>query len=98
MNFFENKISERLGGKDFGKTTEIYKFELIKRAKAEAKKNNPNTPLIDMGVGEPDWSADNKIVEVLSREAGLPENRWYGIPEFQHVRKHVKEEKNIGKN
>ena len=86
MKFFENKISERLGGKDFGKTTEIYKFELIKRAKAEAKKNNPDIPLIDMGVGEPDWPADNKIVEVLSREAGLPENRWYadnGIPEFQ---------------
>lgn len=86
MTFFENKISERLGGKDFGKTTEIYKFELIKRAKAEAKKNNPDTPLIDMGVGEPDWPADNKIVEVLSKEAGLPENRWYadnGIPEFQ---------------
>ncbi len=86
MTFFENKISERLGGKNFGKTTEIYKFELIKRAKAEAKKNNPDIPLIDMGVGEPDWPADNKIVEVLSREAGLPENRWYadnGIPEFQ---------------
>jgi LL-diaminopimelate aminotransferase len=86
MTFFENKISERLGGKNFGKTTEIYKFELIKRAKAEAKKNNPDTPLIDMGVGEPDWSADSKIVDVLSREAGLPENRWYadnGIPEFQ---------------
>lgn len=86
MTFFENKISERLGGKDFGKTTEIYKFELIKRAKAEAKKNNPDTQLIDMGVGEPDWPADNKIVEVLSKEAGLPKNRWYadnGIPEFQ---------------
>jgi LL-diaminopimelate aminotransferase len=86
MTFFENKISERLGGKNFGKTTEIYKFELIKRAKAEAKKNNPDTPLIDMGVGEPDWPADSKIVDVLSREAGLPENRWYadnGIPEFQ---------------
>jgi len=71
MTFFDNKISDRLGGKNFGKTTEIYKFELIKRAKAEAIKNNPDTPLIDMGVGEPDWPADKKVVEVLMKEAGL---------------------------
>jgi len=86
MTFFENKISDRLGGKNFGKTTEIYKFELIKRAKAEAIKNNPDTPLIDMGVGEPDWPADKKVVEVLMKEAGLAENRLYadnGIPEFR---------------
>ncbi len=86
MTFFEDKFSERLGGKNFGKATEIYKFELIKRAKAEAKKNNPSMPLIDMGVGEPDWAADKKIVETLSNEAGLLENRWYadnGISEFQ---------------
>ena len=36
-DFFENMISERLGGKNFGKSTAIYKFELIKRAKAAAK-------------------------------------------------------------
>ncbi len=86
MNFFDDKISERLGGINFGKSTQIYKFELIKRAKAAAKKEHPDIPLIDMGVGEPDWQADQIVVESLSQEAGKPENRWYsdnGIPEFQ---------------
>jgi LL-diaminopimelate aminotransferase len=84
-NFFDDKISDRLGGLNFGKSTTIYKFELIKRAKAEAKKAHPKLELIDMGVGEPDWPADNLVVKALSKEAGKPENRWYadnGIPEF----------------
>lgn len=88
MNFFDDKIAERLGGINFGKSVEIYKFELIKRAKAAAKKAHPDIPLIDMGVGEPDWPADPLVVEVLSREAGKPENRWYadnGIYEFQEA-------------
>jgi LL-diaminopimelate aminotransferase len=88
MNFFDDKISERLGGINFGKSTVIYKFELIKRAKATAKKEFPDLPLIDMGVGEPDWPADKKVVETLQQEAGRPENRWYadnGIEEFQNA-------------
>ena len=88
MNFFDDKIAERLGGQNFGKSTEIYKFELIKRAKAAAKKEYPDIPLIDMGVGEPDWPADPIVVQTLSQEAGKPENRWYadnGILEFQEA-------------
>lgn len=87
-NFFDDKISERLGGVNFGKSTQIYKFELIKRAKAAAKKAHPTLNLIDMGVGEPDWPADNLVVKVLAEEAGKPENRWYsdnGITEFQEA-------------
>ncbi|MBN1397220.1 MAG: LL-diaminopimelate aminotransferase [Bacteroidetes bacterium] len=88
MSFFDDKIAERLGGANFGKSTQIYKFELIKRAKAAAKVAHPGTPIIDMGVGEPDWPADALVVQALSQEAGKPENRWYadnGIPEFQHA-------------
>ena len=88
VSFFDDKISERLGGVNFGKSTVIYKFELIKRAKAAAKKAHPEISLIDMGVGEPDWPADNLIVKTLSEEAGNPENRWYadnGIFEFQEA-------------
>lgn len=88
VNFFDDKIADRLGGINFGKSTEIYKFELIKRAKAAAKKEYPSVPLIDMGVGEPDWPADSKVVRTLSNEAGKPENRCYsdnGIPEFQEA-------------
>jgi LL-diaminopimelate aminotransferase len=87
-DFFENKISERLGGKNFGKSTAIYKFELIKRAKAAARKAHPGVSLIDMGVGEPDWAADTLVVNSLAEEAGKLSNRWYadnGIPEFQEA-------------
>lgn len=87
-SFFDNKISERLGGINFGKSTAIYKFELIKRAKAAAKQAHPDVSLIDMGVGEPDWPADELVVRTLSEEAGKSENRWYadnGIPEFQEA-------------
>jgi LL-diaminopimelate aminotransferase len=87
-NFFDDKISDRLGGINFGKSNTIYKFELIKRAKAAARKAHPGLELIDMGVGEPDWPADNLVVKALSEEAGKPENRWYadnGIPEFQEA-------------
>ena len=88
MDFFENLIAERLGGKNFGKSTEIYKFEKIKRAKAEATSKHPDIPIIDMGVGEPDIPADNIIVQTLAQEAGKAENRWYadnGIFEFQEA-------------
>lgn len=87
-NFFDDKISERLGGINFGKSTVVYKFELIKRAKAAAKLAHPGIKLIDMGVGEPDWPADDIVVKSLAEEAGKPENRWYadnGIPEFQQA-------------
>jgi LL-diaminopimelate aminotransferase len=87
-DFFDDKISERLGGINFGKSTVIYKFEIIKRAKAAARLAHPEMNLIDMGVGEPDWPADELVVKALSEEAGKPENRWYadnGIPEFQEA-------------
>ncbi len=87
-NFIDDKISDRLGGLSFGKATAIYKFELIKRAKAAAKIAHPDMDLIDMGVGEPDWPADTIVVKALSEEAGKPENRWYadnGIPEFREA-------------
>ena len=85
MNFQE-MFAERIGGSQFGRSTEIYKFEKIKRAKEEARKKHPDMALIDMGVGEPDRPADPGVVKVLAEEAGKPENRWYsdnGIPEFQ---------------
>jgi len=84
--FMENMISDRLGGKMFGKDTTIYKFEKIKRAKKAAMKAKPDVALIDMGVGEPDEMAFDDVVKVLQVEATKPENRFYsdnGIEEFQ---------------
>lgn len=85
MYQMEHVISERLGGRNFGKSTELYKFALIKEAKTRAMKANPGIKLIDMGVGEPDTPADTGIVEKLAQEAGKAENRFYsdnGTAEF----------------
>jgi LL-diaminopimelate aminotransferase len=84
----KQKAAARLGGPNFFTDTTIYKFEKIKRAKAEARKLNPGLDIIDLGVGEPDKPADPSICEILAKEAGRPENRWYadnGIPEFQNA-------------
>lgn len=86
MDLISKNIADRLGGRAFGSGTVTYKFEKIKRAKAEAKAAHPELPLIDMGVGEPDKPADARIVQTLADEAGKPENRCYadnGIPAFQ---------------
>ena len=88
MDILGENIAQRLGGNTFGKKTEVYKFEKIKRAKKTALKEHPDVRLIDMGVGEPDKPADPGIVNILAQEAGRPENRWYsdnGIPEFQEA-------------
>lgn len=85
MNFVDDLISDRLGGKEFGKQSGIYKFALIKEAKAKARERNPHIPMIDMGVGEPDKPAYEGIVDILGKEAGKAENRFYsdnGIPAF----------------
>lgn len=79
-------FAERIGGRNFGRDTVIYKFERIKRAKAAARAAHPDVPIIDMGIGEPDEGADARIVTVLAQEAGKRENRFYadnGISAFQ---------------
>lgn len=87
-SYIQQQFAERIGGAGFGKGTQIYKFERIKRAKQAARAAHPNVELIDLGIGEPDWAADPGMVEVLSKEAGKPENRFYadnGIPEFREA-------------
>ena len=60
--YIQEQFAARIGGSNYGKDTNIYKFEKIKRAKAAAKKAHPDVELIDMGVGEPDEMADAGIV------------------------------------
>ncbi len=82
----EQLFADRIGGAEFGKSTEIYKFEKIKRAKAKARELHPDLEILDFGVGEPDQMAPAPIREALKREVDLPENRGYsdnGIPEFK---------------
>ncbi len=70
-------FAERIGGVNYGKTNEIYKFEKIKRAKRAAKAAKPDVELIDMGVGEPDEMAFPEVVEALYAAAKNPANRGY---------------------
>jgi LL-diaminopimelate aminotransferase len=76
-SFIQNSFAERIGGRQYGKSTAIYKFEKIKRAKRAALAANPGAEIIDMGVGEPDEMAFPEVVERLAEEARNPENRGY---------------------
>jgi LL-diaminopimelate aminotransferase len=85
-DYIQGLFAGRIGGDTFGKETRIYKFEKIKRAKAEARKKNPSTELLDFGVGEPDEMAFPMVVEALRIECAKPENKGYadnGIVELK---------------
>ncbi|MFT4901981.1 MAG: LL-diaminopimelate aminotransferase [Lentimonas sp.] len=75
--YIQELFAERIGGNQYGKSTAIYKFEKIKRAKKAASTAKPDVTLIDMGVGEPDEMAFPIVVETLQKEAAKPENRGY---------------------
>ncbi len=79
-------FAERIGGSNFGRKKEIFKFEKIKQAKRQAKIENPDIYLIDMGVGEPDFPADESVRQVLKEEVDKAANRFYadnGIMEYR---------------
>lgn len=87
-DYIHGLFAERIGGNGFGRETRVYKFEKIKRAKAEARKSNPGVELLDFGVGEPDEMAFPIIVEALKHECAKPENRGYadnGIVELKEA-------------
>jgi len=87
-DFIQGLFADRIGGSTFGQSTKIYKFEKIKRAKAEARKASPTTELLDFGVGEPDEMAFPIVVEALKHECAKPENRGYadnGITELKEA-------------
>jgi LL-diaminopimelate aminotransferase len=84
--YFQTLFADRIGGAEYGKGTEIYKFEKIKRAKRKALKEHPDRKLIDFGIGENDQMADQSVRQVMTEAISRPENRGYadnGIPEFK---------------
>ncbi|MEM9826618.1 MAG: LL-diaminopimelate aminotransferase [Planctomycetota bacterium] len=86
--YFQNLFAERIGGAGYGKDTEIYKFEKIKRAKRNALQMHPDRPLLDFGIGENDAVASPIVQQVMADEIGRPENRGYadnGVPEFKQA-------------
>jgi LL-diaminopimelate aminotransferase len=76
-SYIQNLFADRIGGNQYGKSTAIYKFEKIKRAKRAALAANPGAEIIDMGVGEPDEMAFPEVVDQLHQAARRPENRGY---------------------
>src|SRR4029078_1403621 len=74
---FQSQFALRIGGASYGKGTEIYKFEKIKRAKRKALADFPNRSLVDFGICANDSMADESIRRRLCEEANKPENRGY---------------------
>ena len=86
--YFQSLFADRIGGVNYGKDTEIYKFEKIKRAKRKALADHPDRPLLDFGIGENDSMADQSIRDVMAAEINKPENRGYadnGVIEFKRA-------------
>jgi LL-diaminopimelate aminotransferase len=76
-SYIQNLFAERIGGRQYGKSGAIYKFEKIKRAKRAALAAHPGKEIIDLGIGEPDEMAFPEVVAKLCEEARNPENRGY---------------------
>ena len=86
--WFQTLFADRIGGAGYGKGSEIYKFEKIKRAKRAALQAHPERRLLDFGIGENDDMADPLVREVLKREVDKLENRGYadnGIAAFKEA-------------
>lgn len=86
--YFQALFAQRIGGANYGKSTDIYKFEKIKRAKRKALADHPERRLLDFGIGENDAMADPKVQAALHHEANLLPNRGYadnGCLEFKEA-------------
>jgi LL-diaminopimelate aminotransferase len=84
--YFQSLFADRIGGAGYGKGTEIYKFEKIKRAKRKALADHPERALLDFGIGENDAMADPAVRQVMADEINRPENRGYadnGVMEYK---------------
>ncbi len=75
--YFQTLFAERIGGANYGKGTEIYKFEKIKRAKRKALAEYPDRALLDFGIGENDEMAPPAVRARMAEEINRPENRGY---------------------
>jgi LL-diaminopimelate aminotransferase len=86
--YFQQLFAQRIGGADYGKGTDIYKFEKIKRAKRKALADHPERKLADFGIGENDEMADAAVRRFMAEAVNDPQNRGYadnGIAEFKEA-------------
>jgi len=75
--WFQSLFADRIGGANYGKSTTIYKFEKIKRAKRAALAAHPERQLLDFGIGENDDMAPPLVRNFLKAEVDKVENRGY---------------------
>ena len=86
--YFQKLFADRIGGINYGKSTEIYKFEKIKRAKRQALAEPPERLLLDFGIGENDEMAAPQVRAKMVEEINKLENRGYadnGCMEFKEA-------------
>jgi LL-diaminopimelate aminotransferase len=86
--WFQSLFANRIGGANYGKSNEIYKFEKIKRAKRKALADHPDRKLLDFGIGENDDMADTSVRASLKSEVDKVENRGYadnGIANYKEA-------------
>ncbi len=86
--WFQSLFADRIGGVNYGKGTEIYKFEKIKRAKRQALADRPGVQLLDFGIGENDEMAPPQVREELKKQVERVENRGYadnGIASYKEA-------------
>ena len=86
--WFQTLFADRIGGANYGKSNEIYKFEKIKRAKRQAMAEHPERQLLDFGIGENDDMAPENVRAALAKEANKVENRGYadnGIANYKEA-------------
>lgn len=86
--YFQKLFAQRLGGDQYGKGTEIYKFEKIKRARRKAEAEHPERALLNFGIGENDMPADPAVCRALADECPKRENCGYtdnGITVFKEA-------------
>ncbi len=86
--YFQTLFADRIGGVNYGKGTDIYKFEKIKRAKRKAIQDHPDKQLLDFGIGENDSPADDAVRNTMAEEIHKAENRGYadnGVLEFKEA-------------
>ena len=86
--YFQKLFADRIGGINYGKSTEIYKFEKIKRAKRQALAEHPERLLLDFGIGENDEMASPQVRAKMVEDINKLENRGYadnGCLEFKEA-------------
>lgn len=73
----QSLFAQRIGGENFGRVQQTFKFTMVNDAKKAFISKNPAAKVIDMGVGEPEEVPSRDIIERLYQEALVKENRIY---------------------